>query len=206
MPAAPAGSSSIVNVDDARTSARSRTRDRGAQPRGRRRRRHAASRRHQRLGRRRRLSQEHADRDQRGRGAGPVPALRPAAGFGRRRAPARRARDRAWSSRSSRPNTRVTIRNRDRSRFRPWGMLGGGPGEPSNFVVNPGTRGRAVLGNRDIFTAEPGDVVHIHSPGGGGRGDPLERDPSACCSTSSAATCRPRGRRWITASCCAAGR
>ncbi len=24
---------------------------------------------------------------------------------------------------------------------------------------------------------EPGDVIHIHSPGGGGRGDPLDREP-----------------------------
>lgn len=77
------------------------------------------------------------------------------------------------------PNSRVTIRNRDRSRFRPWGILGGGPGEPSNLVVNPGTERETVLGNRDIFTVEPGDVVHIHSPGGGGRGSPAERDPEA---------------------------
>lgn len=77
------------------------------------------------------------------------------------------------------PNSRVTIRNRDRSHFRPWGTLGGGPGEPSNLIVNPGTSREKVLGNRDIFTAEPGDVIHIHSPGGGGRGEPSRRDPVA---------------------------
>jgi N-methylhydantoinase B len=77
------------------------------------------------------------------------------------------------------PNSRVTIRNRDRSHFRPWGILGGGPGEPSNLIVNPGTPRELVLGNRDIFTLEPGDIVHIHSPGGGGRGDPAHRDPAA---------------------------
>ncbi len=75
------------------------------------------------------------------------------------------------------PNTRVTARNRDRSRFRPWGVLGGEAGEPSNFILNPGTPRERVLGNTDILVAEPGDVIHIHSPGGGGRGSPLDREP-----------------------------
>lgn len=75
------------------------------------------------------------------------------------------------------PNTRVTARNRDRSRFRPWGVLGGEAGEPSNFILNPGTQRERILGNTDILVAEPGDVIHIHSPGGGGRGSPLDREP-----------------------------
>jgi N-methylhydantoinase B len=74
-------------------------------------------------------------------------------------------------------NTRITVRNRDRTRFRPWGILGGGPAEPSNLVLNPRTPRQRVLGNTDIFVAEPGDVIHIHSPGGGGRGSPLDREP-----------------------------
>jgi N-methylhydantoinase B len=74
------------------------------------------------------------------------------------------------------PNSRVTARNRDRSRFRPWGILGGGPGAPSGFALNPGTDRERALGNTDTLTLEPGDVLHIHSPGGGGRGDPLERE------------------------------
>jgi N-methylhydantoinase B len=74
-------------------------------------------------------------------------------------------------------NTRITVRNRDRTRFRPWGILGGGPAEPSNLVLNPRTPRQRMLGNTDIFVAEPGDVIHIHSPGGGGRGSPLEREP-----------------------------
>jgi N-methylhydantoinase B len=75
------------------------------------------------------------------------------------------------------PSTRITARNRDRSRFRPWGILGGRAGAPSDFVLNPGTGRERVLGNTDFVVAEPGDVVHIHSPGGGGRGSPLEREP-----------------------------
>jgi N-methylhydantoinase B len=75
------------------------------------------------------------------------------------------------------PDTRITVRNRDRCRFRPWGTLGGEAAEPSNFILNPGTPREKVLGNADILVAEPGDVIHIHSPGGGGRGSPLEREP-----------------------------
>lgn len=74
------------------------------------------------------------------------------------------------------PNTRITVRNRDRSIFRPWGTLGGLAAETSNFIINPGAANERVLGNTDIAIAEPGDVIHIHSPGGGGRGSALDRE------------------------------
>lgn len=77
------------------------------------------------------------------------------------------------------PNTRITVRNRDRTRFRPWGTLGGGAGEPSDLIINPKGPNRIALGNTDIAEIEPGDIVHIHSPGGGGFGDPMSRNPKA---------------------------
>ncbi|MBR0643045.1 hydantoinase B/oxoprolinase family protein [Plastoroseomonas hellenica] len=76
------------------------------------------------------------------------------------------------------PNTRITARNRDRCRFRAWGILGGGPGAPSRMLLNPGRPDERVLNNVDTFSANPGDIVSITSPGGGGRGDPLEREPA----------------------------
>jgi N-methylhydantoinase B len=76
------------------------------------------------------------------------------------------------------PNTRITARNRDRCRFRAWGILGGGPGAPSRMLLNPGRRDERVLNNVDTFSANPGDIVAITSPGGGGRGDPLDREPA----------------------------
>jgi len=75
------------------------------------------------------------------------------------------------------PNSRITVRNRDRTRFRPWGILGGGPAEPSNLILNPRSPHQRMLGNTDILVADPGDVIHIHSPGGGGRGSPFDREP-----------------------------
>jgi N-methylhydantoinase B len=75
------------------------------------------------------------------------------------------------------PGSMVTARNRDRCRFRPWGLLGGGPGMGSTFTLNPGTNQQRELGNVDTVKLEPGDVLRIVSPGGGGRGDPFARDP-----------------------------
>ncbi len=76
------------------------------------------------------------------------------------------------------PHTRITNRNRDRCRFRPWGILGGKAGKPSNVILNPETPDAVVLGNKDFLIAQPGDVMRIFSPGGGGRGCPLDREPA----------------------------
>lgn len=75
------------------------------------------------------------------------------------------------------PDTRITARNRDRSFFRPWGTLGGKAAGLSDMVVNSETQHERPLGNTDIAVLQPGDVLHIHSAGGGGRGNPLDREP-----------------------------
>jgi N-methylhydantoinase B len=75
------------------------------------------------------------------------------------------------------PNTRVTARNMDRSRFSSWGVLKGRAGGLSSFILNPGSNREKNLGNVDFLSINPGDVVHVASGGAGGWGDPLERDP-----------------------------
>ena len=75
------------------------------------------------------------------------------------------------------PNTRVTARNRDRTRFTGWGIAGGRAGAPSRFILNPGTNREVDLANTDILTIGPGDVIHVTCGGAGGWGDPLEREP-----------------------------
>ncbi len=45
------------------------------------------------------------------------------------------------------------------------------------MMLNPGQPDMKLLNNIDTFTAGPGDIIRITSPGGGGRGDPLEREP-----------------------------
>ena len=64
----------------------------------------------------------------------------------------------------------------DRARFRPYGLYGGMPGQPSANYLNP-------HGNNQKLTSKPtmmiqkGDVFRHELAGGGGWGDPLDRDP-----------------------------
>jgi len=81
--------------------------------------------------------------------------------------------------RAQAPNTRVTARNRDRTRFTSWGVRGGWAGTPSIFLLNPGKKNEINLGNTDILTIGPGDELLVASGGAGGWGDPLERNPKA---------------------------
>ncbi len=80
-----------------------------------------------------------------------------------------------FSVRIVRPGSAVLGRGMERFVFRPWGLAGGRPGEKARVVVNAGTAAERELGKLDIFYAEPGDVVTIMTPGGGGYGDPLDR-------------------------------
>jgi len=74
------------------------------------------------------------------------------------------------------PDSRITARNRDRSFFRPWGVLGGRAAGLSDMVVNPGQPEQRRLGNIDTAVLQPGDVLEIRSAGGGGRGHPFDRE------------------------------
>ena len=74
------------------------------------------------------------------------------------------------------PNTKITARNMDRTRFTSWGVQGGGAGSLSYFLLNPGTDKERDLGNLDFLTIGPGDVIHVASGGAGGWGDPLKRN------------------------------
>lgn len=76
------------------------------------------------------------------------------------------------------PGSMVTARNRDRCRFRPWGTIGGHPGAGSTFTLNPASNRTRELGNIDTIKLDPGDILRIVSPGGGGRGDPFLRNPT----------------------------
>jgi N-methylhydantoinase B len=75
------------------------------------------------------------------------------------------------------PNTVVTARNRDRSRFASWGVLGGKAGSVSRFTRNPGTAFAEDLGVHDLVQCQPGDVIRLDGCGGGGYGSPFERVP-----------------------------
>ncbi|WP_213881663.1 hydantoinase B/oxoprolinase family protein [Pseudomonas sp. dw_358] len=75
------------------------------------------------------------------------------------------------------PGSLVTARNRDRSRFASWGVLGGNAGANALFTRNPDTDKAEVLGNTDLVNCAPGDVIRLVGAGAGGYGDPFERAP-----------------------------
>lgn len=75
------------------------------------------------------------------------------------------------------PGTMVTARNRDRTNFASWGLLGGQAGATAKFTRNPDTPEAEALGNSDIVHCRPGDVIRLEGCGAGGYGDPLAREP-----------------------------
>lgn len=77
------------------------------------------------------------------------------------------------------PNSIVTARNRDKSRFGSWGVLGGQAGSVSRFTRNPDTDHEEDLGVNDLIHCQPGDVIRLAGCGGGGYGPAYERDPES---------------------------
>jgi N-methylhydantoinase B len=65
----------------------------------------------------------------------------------------------------------------DRRRFRPYGLYGGYAGRPSRNILNPDKEAR-LLDSKVTMHLRRGDVFRHELPGGGGWGDPLDRDPS----------------------------
>jgi N-methylhydantoinase B len=73
----------------------------------------------------------------------------------------------------------VTARGMERFKFQPRGFLGGAPGANGDCWLNPGTANARRLGKINALTLEPGDVLSVRTPGGGGYGDPLNRSSAA---------------------------
>ena len=73
--------------------------------------------------------------------------------------------------------TMLQIRS-DRSKYLPWGSQGGKPGSPTYSILNPETEPK-MLPSKFLAWLKKGDVYRFIQAGGGGYGDPLERDPSA---------------------------
>jgi N-methylhydantoinase B len=64
----------------------------------------------------------------------------------------------------------------DRRKFLPYGLYGGKPGTPASGILNPDTENK-VMPSKFLMQAKPNDVFRVILAGGGGYGDPLERDP-----------------------------
>ena len=66
----------------------------------------------------------------------------------------------------------------DRHETPPPGLFGGRAGATARYVLDPGTDRERILPSKTPYLdLEPGTLVHLQSAGGGGYGDPRERDP-----------------------------
>ena len=66
----------------------------------------------------------------------------------------------------------------DRSILACWGVKGGKAGKPFEVVIDPGgPNEREVDALADAEEVKAGETIRIRTTGGGGWGDPLERDP-----------------------------
>ncbi|HEX9787975.1 MAG TPA: hydantoinase B/oxoprolinase family protein, partial [Candidatus Binatia bacterium] len=60
----------------------------------------------------------------------------------------------------------------------PKGIDGGSDGKPGMCTLNPGTdKARVIPSRYSDHVMHPGEVFSLDTPGGGGLGSPLEREP-----------------------------
>ena len=83
--------------------------------------------------------------------------------------------ERVW--RCLTPDTSLIVRS-DRASHPPYGLAGGGAGAPSSNVLVRPDGGREELAPMFSTEIQAGDVYEHRTAGGGGWGDPLERDPA----------------------------
>jgi N-methylhydantoinase B len=76
------------------------------------------------------------------------------------------------------PDTLLQVRS-DRQVHRPYGLMGGHPGERSSNLLVRRDGSRELAPPMFGTVLQPGELFHHRMAGGGGWGDPLDRDPEA---------------------------
>jgi N-methylhydantoinase B len=64
----------------------------------------------------------------------------------------------------------------DAQKFPPKGVLGARNGSPARYFLNREGEIQKIPGKNTNFRLKPGDYLSFETPGGGGYGDPKERD------------------------------
>ncbi|WP_448586737.1 hydantoinase B/oxoprolinase family protein [Thermaurantiacus sp.] len=89
----------------------------------------------------------------------------------------------------------------------PWGVNGGKPGARARKVLERPDGTTRILPNKaDNVRVEAGDILHFITWGGGGWGDPLERDPALVAREVRQGLVTPEGARRYGVVCDAEGR
>ena len=70
---------------------------------------------------------------------------------------------------------RVTVLS-ERRRFAPYGLHGGHHAEPGENILYKGGYEEVKLSGKEVLDVEPGDVLSVRTPGGGGWGEPPEQE------------------------------
>jgi N-methylhydantoinase B len=73
----------------------------------------------------------------------------------------------------------TVIRRFDKTKFPPRGLAGGKPGSRARFVIGLGTAEERETGASGRYEMKAGARFLLQTAGGGGYGNPLERDPAA---------------------------
>ena len=63
----------------------------------------------------------------------------------------------------------------------PWGLYGGQPAAVAQAWIERADGLIEEIPSKRVFTLHQGERLHVDTPGGGGYGDPLARDPGAVC-------------------------
>ncbi|HEX6442236.1 MAG TPA: hydantoinase B/oxoprolinase family protein [Stellaceae bacterium] len=95
------------------------------------------------------------------------------------------------------PSAVVVMRGKDRQRFCAWGAAGGQAGTTSG---NIGTRREAEshdIGKRTVYRPQLGELIQLWGGGGGGFGDPFDRDPDMILADVAAGLVSPERAREI---------
>ena len=76
-----------------------------------------------------------------------------------------------------RPQTATIYAEQTNPAFRPLGACGGSDGREARVSVFAPDGRRMRLPSKVTLTLQPGTVIRVETSGGGGFGDPRERDP-----------------------------
>jgi len=66
----------------------------------------------------------------------------------------------------------------ERSKTPAWGLFGGHQATPPDVIINPGRADERHILKCNVLPVKAGDVIRTMSGGGGGFGDPADRDPA----------------------------